>query len=475
VTVMVASIDREVEVETDRFGQYRVEGLSAGPVTITVDYREEQRSWETRIESGEVTTIIDAQCREPAPPRDTRGSVSGCVCDDGRGAWVEGANVYIVTAGGDPLITGTDTDGCFVLEDVPEGQYVLKVDKGTFYREYDVVITDGQDTTIETPSSCDPPPPPPATGTVRGRVCAPDGSTWLADATVTVSTANGVVETTTDEEGRYTLSGVPAGEDVEVTVTKGSFTSTFVVEVPANGIVDIPEEECALDQDVNIAVVAGLWDNVKSVLLNVGIDPANITDYSSGWAEALLTDYELLSQYDIVFLNCGLDETAFLNNLGTSGIMRDNLRQFVANGGSVYASDQAYDIIEASFPNYIEFYGSDAAPQSAQAGATIDSIIADVVDAGLANALGSSQLELHYPLPAWTVMESVSSAVRVFIRGNAVVNPVPLLPLSETLSNVPHTVSFSSGAGKVVYTSFHQEPGINVQMERVLQLLVFEL
>ena len=34
---------------------------------------------------------------------------------------------------------------------------------------------------------------------------------------------------------------------------------------------------------------------------------------------------------------------------------------------------------------------------------------------------------------------------------------------------------FSPGSGKVIYSSFHQEPGINVQQERVLQLLVFQL
>jgi hypothetical protein len=42
-------------------------------------------------------------------------------------------------------------------------------------------------------------------------------------------------------------------------------------------------------------------------------------------------------------------------------------------------------------------------------------------------------------------------------------------------TNIPHTVGFSFGAGKVLYTSFHQEPGINFDQERILQLLMFEL
>jgi hypothetical protein len=66
-------------------------------------------------------------------------------------------------------------------------------------------------------------------------------------------------------------------------------------------------------------------------------------------------------------------------------------------------------------------------------------------------------------------MTAVSTDVRVFIRANA---PVfgPYL-----LYDVPHTVSFTYGSGTVVYTSFHQEPGINQQMEQVLKLLMFEL
>ena len=35
--------------------------------------------------------------------------------------------------------------------------------------------------------------------------------------------------------------------------------------------------------------------------------------------------------------------------------------------------------------------------------------------------------------------------------------------------------SKTAGAGRVLYTSFHQEPGISLEQERVLELLMFEL
>jgi hypothetical protein len=219
--------------------------------------------------------------------------------------------------------------------------------------------------------------------------------------------------------------------------------------------------------------VSGTWDNVRQVLVDVGVDESTITDYDgeggfftpSEWADQLLGDYATLAQYDIVFLNCGLDDVSFLD----SSTYAANLRQFVTEGGSVYVSDQAYDVVEAAFPDFVDFYGDDATPQSAQKGDESDNIIGTVTDATLAASLGAQTIELHYPLLAWAVMESVASSVNVYIRGDA-----PIMSAS-TLDEVPHTVGFQVGEGKVIYTSFHQEPGIAVAQERVLQLLVFEL
>lgn len=477
-TVTVDATDGAREVTTDLFGQYEAKNVAAGPVIVSADVEGQERAWEITVKSGDTEQVNDEQCRPPAaPPPPPTGSVSGCVCDEDRGEWVEAANVFIVTPSGEPVVTGTDDVGCFDLAGVPVGQHLLKIEKGAFYTEHDVTVTADADFPIPTPASCEappPPPPPPESGTVSGRVCAPDGTTWLGGAIVSVETENGTVQTTTDENGYYTLEGAPAGEDVEVTITKGSFESTLIVDVPENGVVQIPEEECAIDQNVTIAVVDGVYDDVKSVLLNVGIEESAITEFTGAWGTNLLTDYATLSQYDIVLLNCGLSDSDFIADAGNAAIMRDNLRQFVEDGGSVYGSDWAYNVVEMTFPEYIDFYGDDASAHTAKKGYPSDSVIGSVVDVPLATALGTNQLELHYPLGAWVIMESVAPQVRVYIRGDA--------PWSNTgffqggsLSNVPHTVSFSSGEGKVVYTSFHQEPGINAEMERVLQLLVFEL
>ena len=65
-------------------------------------------------------------------------------------------------------------------------------------------------------------------------------------------------------------------------------------------------------------------------------------------------------------------------------------------------------------------------------------------------------------------IDDVAAAATIYTRGNT--------PTSEgTLTNMPLTVGFTAGQGRVIYTSFHQEPGVDSATARLLQLLMFEL
>jgi hypothetical protein len=205
------------------------------------------------------------------------------------------------------------------------------------------------------------------------------------------------------------------------------------------------------------------------VLDDIGIDPSLVTTYtgyfsSTSWVNTLLENYGTLSSFDIVFINCGADT---LDAIDSPSALQ-NLRDYVEEGGSVYASDLAYDLIEAAFPAQIDFYGNDAQFADAVVGDVVDALPATVSDATLASALGTSNVAIAYPY-GFVVMQSVASGVRVYIRGDA-----PLWT-GNTLDDVPHTVGFTVGAGNVIYTSFHQEPGVNGTLEQVLRLLMFEL
>ena len=468
----VISATRSIATTTDENGVYRAENVAAGPLTIRSAENDEERRQEFVLEAGAFLQIEDEACAPPPPPPET-GTISGCICDPGEG-WKAEANVYIITESGNVFTTTSDGAGCFVLENIPVGPHTVQAESGVFYQEFMVDVRADENVSIPMPSRCESVVPV-VTGNLTGRVCSPDGDTWLSGARVYVEIPPAdIVSTLTDADGRYVLNDVPVGEQ-RVFVEKGSFSTNFSITIPENETLSLPDDACAVELEVDIAVINGQWDDVRSVLLNVGVDDERITQYQDDWALELLNNYAMLSQYDIVMFNCGLDEYDFRLDVEGPGIMRDNLRQFVESGGSVYASDQAYNLVEASFPDYIDFAGTDTVYNDAERGYPMESIVGTVMDGALSTALGSTSIELHYPLTAWTVMESVAAQVRVFIRADADMEDRTAPNNRRYLSNVPHTVAFQYGQGQVIYTSFHQEPGINLQMEQVLQLLIFEL
>ena len=459
---------------TDASGSFRAEGLAAGPATVTVTSPDGAREIEVFIVSKGEAQLQDQACH--AAPA-SLGSLSGCVCDEAVGQWVSAANVYVVTAAGSVHTTATDEVGCFELAGVPIGLHVLHIQKGAFFEEHEVQVLPNSDVLVAPDATCEPPAPPAGSGTIDGRVCASDGATWLSGATVYVQDAAGnrVSQDETDAEGRYHLVGVPPGAQV-IHIEAGSFTSTVDVVVTAGQTSVIPDDQCTLTApDVTVAVVSGAYDRVEDVLARIGVDPANITMYDGGgfflapYVSELLEDYQALSRYDIVFLNCGLNDREFDNALDANQVAVANLRQFVTEGGSVYASDWAYALIERAWPDLVDFVGDDAGIGSSKQGDIASAIAGTIIDVQLIAAMGAAAIELHYPLPAWVPVQSVAQGVTVYIEGDA--------PLQDNtlLTDVPHTVGFSAGAGRVIYSSFHQEPGISLAQERVLELLMFEL
>ena len=469
VPVSIVDADGDThEAQTDATGAFTATDLAAGTATVTV-HADGGRVVEVLVEPGQQASFVDATCHPPVGPTPPFGHVDGRICNEAVGAWLAGANVFIQTPTGALYVTGTDDNGAFLLENVAVGPHTLTIEKGAYLRQETVLVEDQQTYHLPSPDACELPPPPEGSGTIEGRVCAPDGQTWLADATVYVVRADGTrAEDTSDGEGRYAVTGVPAGEQT-VIVQKGSFTTSFTVTVTEGQTTTIPDAQCALDPpDIRVAVVTGSWDSVEDVLDDVGVDPANITIYngnSGSWVSELLDDYTVLSQYDIVFFNCGVFDFGF--SFETQAIA--NLQQFVANGGSVYASDQAYDIVEKAWPGSIDFYGSDTMSGKAEYGQSAQDLTGQIVDSGLAGSLASTTIELHYPLVYWAVIQDVAMNVTVYIRADA-----PLMD-GTTLANVPHTVRFLGGQGRVLYTSFHQEANISEQMEQALRILMFEL
>jgi hypothetical protein len=464
-------------------GVFVLEDVAEGVATVVIADPAGERTGTIVVTADEVTQFADSVCRAPPPP--PTGSVSGCVCDETAGQWVTGANVFIAFENGAFAVSGTDENGCFLLEGVAPGAYELQIQKGVFAEEHNVTIVADETFALPAVESCDAPPPPDDAGTIEGRVCAPDGTTWLSGADVYVELANGTrVATTTDADGAYTLTNVPVGVQV-VHIVKGSFSDTTNVTVVDGQTTTIPESECSIEPiDLRIALVTGDYDDVGQVLNTIGVDNDHIEVFASSvfnnniqWVDDLILDYERLSTFSIVFLNCGAGDRRFVGRdaqgifipeIPVDQVAIANLRRFVQEGGSVYASDWAYTVVEAVWPEFVDFAG-DETRDAAKVGFAPYDIDATVTDAQMALSLGQTDMELHYPLTEWAVMQDVSPQTTVYVRADAE------LMSGETLSNVPHTVAFRPGAGRVLFTSFHQEAGINPDMQRILQLLMFEL
>ena len=149
----------------------------------------------------------------------------------------------------------------------------------------------------------------------------------------------------------------------------------------------------------------------------------------------------------------------------------------MASGKSIYASDWAYDLVEVAWPDFIDFYGADTDRDGSQVGQEGENLPGTVVDPALRNALSTQNVAINFNLPAWAIMSGASSNSRVYIRGTVERCADLFCSSSETLSNVPLTVGFhpAPNAGKVIYTSFHQERQTTADMDMILQMLVFEL
>ncbi len=191
--------------------------------------------------------------------------------------------------------------------------------------------------------------------------------------------------------------------------------------------------------------------------------------------------------YQIVFVNCG-QSRAFDFDASKKAI----LRSYVQGGGRLYVSDQAYGVVEDTFPEFIDFLGSDTTPSAiaetafaayqGDEGITVNASVDPVLKAWLQSVsctTGScvqadGTVKIEGFLIGWAVIngpQTSSANLKTWVQG----------PVSyETTQNVnkPLTVSFDFGTGRVTYTSYHNEEGLGITLspqQRILQYLVFEL
>lgn len=165
--------------------------------------------------------------------------------------------------------------------------------------------------------------------------------------------------------------------------------------------------------------------------------------------------------FDVVFVNSGtrgFGEYVYNGVEPDDALVTDedainNVREYVGAGGVLVVSDWAYELIEAAWPDRLDFYGDDALLDVAQAG-SVGRYQARANPDTVLEALGGQDASVEYNFSYWTVIEAVGEGVDMHLSAD-IDYRVSGSEGEGTLPDAPLLVSFTEGSGLVVYSTFH--------------------
>jgi hypothetical protein len=162
-----------------------------------------------------------------------------------------------------------------------------------------------------------------------------------------------------------------------------------------------------------------------------------------------------LDAYDVLFLTCAEGGAE----------LRHALADFVARGGTLYASDLRFDVVADAFPEMVHrpSIGSGDAQE----------LVAEVVDPALRDIIGAT-IPLSFNLSKWKVAAFAGPRVTPLLRGIYVKDRDRDDPVETTAAGT-FLVKFTHGKGTVIFTSFHNEKQQSDLEIKLLQHLVFQL
>lgn len=346
--------------------------------------------------------------------------------------------------------------------------------------------------------------PCPEGGKVVGKVCAPDQRTWVVGATVSVDTQDCKgqplhLEAHSGAEGVFSLDGVPAGTQL-VKAISGAFTREIPVEVQSKATTTLPDDQlCVAQRNVRIAVVTGIGDKIENLLtsLNLNFDLYDGTDskYASE-AMPFLADLTRMKQYDLIFIDCAAGKDGSNISLGSQKArIQTNLKDYVLQGGSLYASDWALLFAFYGAPRKLDFLTlngqaiKDPQPTNQLGGFAPQTVTADVANADLAAYLGKNRIDIDFPRGSgvssqhWGLMEDVDPGAEVLVsasRAKTCKDTSCAAAGSVDARNIPLAVQVkltpaTERGGRVVYTSFHNIAQSGDDVAKVLRYLVLHL
>jgi hypothetical protein len=318
-------------------------------------------------------------------------------------------------------------------------------------------------------------------GNLEGFVYSPNGLNSLYGVKVSVA-GDSKLTTFTNESGYFILNLIPSGKK-KIIFEQGSFKNEITLNISGGKTVILTgNDSIKLGSGtgasiVKMAVVLGSYDSIELILDDLGFKKlTNIYSSETGYVlfdtpKQIIENSSLLNEFSILFMNCGTsnsfdenyssDDTNFdYSNYEASSYSNfSNLASFVNSGGSLYVSDLEYPTLEKLYPEFITFSTSFGDEQV---------INATILDKDLIKYMGKKNMQITFDLGGWAIINSTGLNARVLIEGN-------ILGYENNNSNNPLMVTFESGLGRVLYTSFHNEVQKTEDMDRILKKVVFNL
>jgi hypothetical protein len=481
------------ETTTDENGFFSLGGIGNGNQTIVIEAEAFDTTFDVTIASRETFQVVDPACRDQ-PLAPGLGRIAGQICNRHTGEVVTDAEISVTLVDDTVITTNTDPGtGNFDLE-VPAGTVVVSVLAADYRKTYVVEVIEGETVVVEQTTDCTLPDPL-STGFITGKLCAPGTTDQpLAGANVSVryTGSDGTLYTdgpfVTLEDGSFIIDpiGPTVATNVVVKAEKDDFAFTWNVDRVSARVDDIDGVDLTADvacqpllpdDDRAYLVVQGQYDRIEEVLSRMGLQNVDLHDgipATLNWAESLFQTQDIINGYDVVFVNCGVEELEMARGLSANAVR--NIRRYVEQGGSLYVSDWAYEIVEQAFPDKIDFFGPDDEHDGAQV-AIGGAYQTRVIDGGLAEEVGDS-MSIDFEFQLGTVVSQVADDVTIYLETDMQYRKeVGGETISDILPDTPVTVGFRHGLGKVIYTSFHQEQGESLDgpEDAVLRYLVFEL
>jgi hypothetical protein len=127
--------------------------------------------------------------------------------------------------------------------------------------------------------------------------------------------------------------------------------------------------------------------------------------------------------------------------------------------------------VESCWPEAINFVGADEVPDAAQLG-EYGIVNAAVSDAALADWLDSDYTQVEFDLPVWPPIEGVADTVSVHLTGNIDYREgISVFNLNAS----PLLVSFTSGEGRVAFSTFRVAKNADSDIILMLQYMMYSL